>query len=531
MAGPTISPVMIRPDAPSRIGRSSACDTLLPDASVSRNHASLWFDAGQWLIEDGGSRHGTFVNGVRLEPSAPAPLRHGDRLALGPWIFAVVLDDGGSRSLRTTALRDVGTQRVERLTPESTGAIARQRLETLLDFAGRITGAADIDELADAVVSALIHGAGFPRAALIRESGRDQIEVIAARTREGNADPEALDFSRSLVRQAAEGEIVQLIDEEMPSHGQSIASLGICAAICAPVKTGEEIEAFLYLDARHDERAAPADAELFCRGVARLCGLAMGNLERRELEARRKSLEADLLAARAAQEVLIPPDRGAVGCVRYALRTTAGRLVAGDLVDVFALDDGRVAVALGDIAGKGVGAAILMTFTQARLAATLARTGNVAAAVQEVSDAVAERWPESQFVTLWTGVFDASQGRLEFVDAGHGHWAHKPNGAPAARAPGEGFMIAGVTPDEKYHAETLAVAPGDRVVIVSDGVIEQRGPSGEQFGMERFLEALRESESAHDDVVRVSTALETFSDGARLADDATILSVEVCEAG
>jgi pSer/pThr/pTyr-binding forkhead associated (FHA) protein len=89
LSGPEIDPIVVRPDQPGVIGRQSQCDIQLADPSISRVHAGLEWKRGGWFITDRLSRAGTMLNSMRLEPNAPAPLRDGDVLGLGPWRFAV----------------------------------------------------------------------------------------------------------------------------------------------------------------------------------------------------------------------------------------------------------------------------------------------------------------------------------------------------------------------------------------------------------------------------------------------------------
>src|SRR5205814_10676781 len=133
----------------------------------------------------------------------------------------------------------------------------------------------------------------------------------------------------------------RLTEDGPVNYGQSIASLGIHSALCAPIVFGAAVVGFLYFDARGQESPVHPEAAGFCQAISRMCGLAMANLKRAELELRQRRLEADLTAAREAQQLIMPPNAGTIGRIRYALRSRPGRTVAGDLFDLVELDDGR----------------------------------------------------------------------------------------------------------------------------------------------------------------------------------------------
>src|SRR5262249_4009123 len=200
----------------------------------------------------------------------------------------------------------------------------------------------------------------------------------------------------------------------------SIAELGIHSALCAPVPIGDDVIAYVYLDARGSESSVRADAAGFCEAIARAYGLALANLKRTELERRQVQLAAELAAAREVQSTMLPPKEADLGVIRYGVEVRPGLFVAGDLFDVIGLPGGRVAVCLGDVAGHGVGSALLMAMTQSHLHAELRRSEDPAEALSGVNRYLCERVGGGWFVSLWVGIFGPG-GSLHCVDAGHGH--------------------------------------------------------------------------------------------------------------
>ena len=423
-AGPSVHLPPILPDRETRLGRSGQCEVILPDRerAVSREHAALMRRGDGWVVTDLGSRAGTFVNAVRLPAEQPIELSHGDTIRIGPWTFLVDLGEGEGEEARY-AVAEATVLRGERIETVEAGLAAadRLRLEILLDCAEVINQADDEAGLAGAVLDAALDGTGFHHAAVIRPgAGADEVEVIA--TRSLGPGSESLVFSRSLVQAAAGGQVVRMTADAPVELGVSIEHLGITAALCVPILLGRAVRAFLYLDTRNAVAAPdPADA-VYGQAIARLYGLALANLKRIEIERRQRRLEADVAAARAAQQLIVPATSARVGAFAYAVHMRPGRFVAGDLFDVVPLDDHRLAVCIGDVTGEGAGAAILMAASQAHMHAVLVSGGGPEAALVRTNHYLAARSAADKFVSMWIGVFDARAGTLRYADAGHGYW-------------------------------------------------------------------------------------------------------------
>jgi serine phosphatase RsbU (regulator of sigma subunit) len=553
VVGPTITPIAIDPGKTTVVGRSSTCQVILADESVSRRHAQVHHTSGTWFITDLGSRHGTLVNAIQLAANGAAPLHHGDLISLGPWTFRVRTDGAASNSHITTDDRLMEQERVERVQEREMAAITQNRLNLLMNCAAAVAGVNDEAKLSKAIIAAAIEGTGFPRAAILREikPQSNTFDIVCARgpseprTDDQTAEP-GVRYSTSLIAAARSGDLAQLKSDAALAGGASIISLGIQTAMCAPISIGGAITAFLYLDARAGESggarafmagfgaagtrgaAIQQDAAAFCMALAKMYSLAMSNILREQLAHRQATIEKELAAAREAQRLIMPPDEGIVGGVRYAMRMRSGRYVAGDLFDVIDLGKGRVAVLLGDVAGKGIGAAILMATAQTHLNASLRAHPDPATAVAEVNRYLCTHVAQNKFISLWLGVFEVTSGLVSFVDAGHGHWLVAGGAAGARdirRINAIGGLPLGIEHDYIYQTEQLTLAPTDRLVVFSDGVVEQPSPDGVLFGLDRAINALEPSATEADDVQRLFDAVVGYAQTDSLSDDTTVASV------
>jgi sigma-B regulation protein RsbU (phosphoserine phosphatase) len=565
IAGPDADALRVEPGGVGTIGRSMNNDMVLLDGAVSREHASVQDKGGRWLLVDRGSRHGTLLNGVRLEAGEPAVIRGGDLVRIGPWTLRVRLASSPESTRRTgTGVSGTGTamatvvaspgkgEVVHQVRDDEVGRLAKNRLDLLFEYAAQINAAPDEQRLCEAALQNAITGSGYSRGALLRGEG-DGFEVIASVTKGSDAfTPASFDVSASLLSKASDGRpaLLESMGGDMPDYGQSVMDLSIHSALCVPITVGEQIDSYLYLDARGRERTVQQDATGFCVALARICGLALSNLVRRDLEKRQAEMMVQLGAAREAQQVILPPEQGEIGGMTYALRMRPGMYVAGDMFDIIDVNAAerergkvygvrrvesdaergdRVAVFLGDVTGEGIGAGILMASGQAHLHALLQQHADPEIAVNAVNKYLAEHSPPDRFISLWVGLFDRDARTLTYVDAGHGHWAVVRDGK-ATKEPVRGGIPAAIDPGVTYQARTIPFGGADRLVVFSDGVIEQSATgttrAEDMFGLERVLEILGASASPAADVEGVMRAVLAHAGGDALDDDTTIASVQ-----
>jgi serine phosphatase RsbU (regulator of sigma subunit) len=407
-----------------------------------------------------------------------------------------------------------------------------------------------VDELgiAKAATQALISGCGFPRAAVLRGTGGsktniDQVEVLSVRdSRQREGEPQ--NFSRTLLAACAEGQTVVMTSADVPRYGQSIVSLGIGSAICAPVLIDGVPDSYLYVDARATDRSPPISGDSpevvsFCQAVAHIHSLALANLYRGRLEQDKRRRHAELQSARDVQAIIMPPSSGTHGQLEYAMRSIPGRYVAGDLFDIIPINEHRVAMLLGDVVGKGIAAGMMMANVQAHLYQLLRHGDDPATAATSINAIVngysqrfsSERDGASLFLSLFIAVIDAQQRSVRWVDCGHGYWLVRGAGGHARQISGEPGLPVGVVPETQYESCEFALQAGDRLIIYSDGVAEQRSPQGDMFGTDRIATVLVKSTGVHTDApmlvdaVLAHAAMNVAPGESPFADDVTVASV------
>jgi sigma-B regulation protein RsbU (phosphoserine phosphatase) len=202
----------------------------------------------------------------------------------------------------------------------------------------------------------------------------------------------------------------------------------------------------------------------------------------------------------------------------------ACRTVGGDYYDFFTYPDGRVALALGDVSGKGMPASLMMMALQARVHVLAEDPGNLAHFMTRINKATCAKCPSNRFITFFFSVLNAATGELAYANAGH-------NPPILMRANGDAEMLEGGGP----VLGILSIAPysemraqldhGDMLVLYSDGVTEANNPAYDEFDEERFIEVLKahRTRPASEIVQAVIKAVTEFAAGAPQADDITLL--------
>ena len=238
----------------------------------------------------------------------------------------------------------------------------------------------------------------------------------------------------------------------------------------------------------------------FAGGIGALVGTILYLVERlRERLAesvirieRQKYAERELETAREIQQRLLPPSRLAGDGWRLAARNLAAVVVAGDFYDVFTLADGTLGLAVGDVAGKGMGASLVMASVKGMLPLVAAER-RPAAALEELNRRLAEQLPERQFVALCLAYFDPGSGELEIANAGLPDPYVLRDGAPPRPLTVAGTRLPlGLREHAAYAPLLDRLAPGERLVLLSDGLPEAPTPAGEPVGYLILEETLKD---------------------------------------
>ena len=259
--------------------------------------------------------------------------------------------------------------------------------------------------------------------------------------------------------------------------------------------------------------------------------LSEAERQRRLLREQAARLAGEMDAARRIQMGLLPDPREVVAGdrrVRIAAMLEPARTVGGDFYDCFRVDERRIFLAVADVSGKGLPAALFMAAVKSQLKAEALRGGSVGEILGRTQAAIALENPEHLFVTVFAAILDCASGTMEHANAGHeAPFAQAPGSAPA-RFGSSGGPPLGVIEGYAYPTGRQQLGAGEWVCVVSDGVTEAMNRNREFFTAGRLRATLaRIGDRAEPEAIvrRVREDLDRFAQGAEPSDDVTLLAL------
>jgi sigma-B regulation protein RsbU (phosphoserine phosphatase) len=527
---------------PFRIGRHPENQLVLRDNRASRTHAQIVRSDGEFYLEDLASRHGTYVNGVRIQRHK---LRHGDRIEFAAQeSYQLVFQLAGTafhQLLETLPTLEKGASA---LPPDAAGNLAK--LRAVMEVARALQTSLSVNDVLAAVVDAALLVTGAERGFLLWRDG-DRLEVRVARDRRGTPLTESdLRVPRRLIRRALETrrELLSMqfdpLSEQGVSPDLSVAGLDLRAVVCVPlvrirVGSSQETSALdaaadtvglLYMDSRAGNADLSAGNRELLQTLALEASTILEHARLLEREQDRRKIEHELTLAREIQRSLAPVHLPQTGWLRASGSSEPSYQVSGDSYDLVPLADGRWAAAVADVSGKGVSSALLACFLQGAFASAAKTASDPAAMMGLINRFLNERTGGEKYATVFCGTV-RRDGRLEYVNAGH---CPAILIAPDGRLDvleTTGFPV-GLLPDAEFEAGSRMLLPGHKVVIYSDGVSEAHGPQGEFYGTGRLHSVARAQAAASAEALHeaILDDLARFTQGLPQADDVTLLVLE-----
>jgi phosphoserine phosphatase RsbU/P len=301
---------------------------------------------------------------------------------------------------------------------------------------------------------------------------------------------------------------------------------GTLSEIAVPIVSNGQVIGALNLESDRPGAFSNLDVEPleFFASVAAL-SIEKALLHREVLEKER--IDQQLRIARAVQAGLLPDAPPQLPGYDVAAIHLPSHAIGGDYYDYLPQRGGQVGIAIADVSGKGVPAALIMATFRAALRGELRRQSDVRDALVEVGRTLMESQRAVHFVTAVCGVLDPATGRFAYVNCGH-------NPPLRLRAEGGCEMLdvggpaLGILPDQHYEAGSVRLRPGDVLCLFTDGVVEPMDAADEEFGPERLEAVLRSVASlpARDAVQAVVDATKAFSGRDTYEDDFTLVLVK-----
>jgi serine phosphatase RsbU (regulator of sigma subunit) len=520
------------------IGRSSKNDLVLPDLSLSRVHAEIYRHGDHFLVKDAGSKNGTLLNDQQVV--TPTVLRKGDRITLGSahiWFNAepqhrVEITDKPTPVAGTTVvpveqlITDPTTLGGNTLLPEiRTSSLP---LEILQKAGEQLVATAPVDELLASIMDLVFQAVKPERGTLMLlhpKSGTLEPKVVRD---EKKGVGEEITLSRHIADLVVKGKQSVLTSDAMHDprfeHGESIMAQGIRSAMCVPLWNSREVIGLVYVDSRiRSNSFTPADLRLLSN-LANVAAVKIENNRLFEESLAIRALQRDLELAAQIQRNLMPRMCPPTAGFDIAGANLPCRTVGGDTFDFLPREGNRLWIAVGDVSGKGLPAAMIMSHFQAMLRGLAEADRPLSQITARLNDNLSRTLSANQFISFFLAELSPADGKLLYVNAGHNPPMKVNAAGEVERLPGSGPVL-GVVPGASFSARETVMAPGDTLLLYSDGATESLNTAGEEFGEDRLIECLRkltqvESEAG---LTRLEESILGFCGDAPRHDDITLL--------
>lgn len=512
------------------IGRHAGSDICLEAQAVSRQHARIVCEDDAYFVEDLDSSNGTLVNGRLIHRRVP--LTEKDTMQVGPHLFVlrqVIPEEGVDEDLI------ICEQVTANLANKSlAGTDSARKLQVVLQIAQSLSRTLELDALLDKLLQELFQL--FPAAdrGMVLLYQGDRLTVRAQRCRYED-DATRHPFSRTLVRKALEdgiGIFTEDIDRDQRfKPSDTLLAMNIRSLLCVPLVAADERRlGVLQIDHYRGGRSLQAEDLTLLTVVAFQVTAALENAALHAERLREERLRQELALAREIQEGFLPtrfPEPGQTGFELYAHLWPA-REVAGDLYDFFPLGDGRWALFIGDVSGKGVPAA-LFTIAVRTLGRHLAADADgPVATLTKLNAALVADNPSGMFITLVHCIYHPGTGELCLASGGHPPPLLRRRDGSAGPVPlRSGRLIGYEGGDLRLSELRLTLAPGETLIFYTDGLTEAVASDEKtMFGVRQLAETIggtRTGLSLQACAQETRAALVDFTGRPDLQDDLTLL--------
>jgi len=299
-------------------------------------------------------------------------------------------------------------------------------------------------------------------------------------------------------------------------------------AVLLPMMVRQELAGFLALGYKSGREEFPPEEILILHSLASQLALASENIRLLEENLEKKRMEEELQMARSIQRGFLPGKLPLTPGLEIAAGSRFCLEVAGDYYDVLASTEGQTVLAVGDVSGKGAGAALLMANLQASLRTAVGISAQLSDIVSRINELIYINTPPEQYITFFAGVFEPGEQSLTYVNAGHNFpLIVREQGEPISLD--RGGLLLGFSAGAEYEQGTVKLNSGDIIVMYTDGVTEAMNDSEEEFGEGRLIDYIRANFSRPAVEIRagLEEAINEFTGGRAAADDFTLIIARV----
>lgn len=524
------------------IGRHPECGVQLESNAVSRRHARVFVEGGGYAIEDLGSGNGTFVNGQKIE--GPTQLKPQDRIKLGPVLMRFEESGGGGPAVE----QNIGSTMVGVSMDDEDATIMasvdigggfgalgvkpEEKLKGVLEISRALAGSVDVEALLPKVLDTLfgIFNQADRGCILLKESESGELVPRAMKHRRESEDA-TVTLSRTIVSKVIENKAGLLSADASSdtqfSASESISNLSIRSMMCVPMLGIDgEVAGVINLDTQNPVNQFNNDDLELLQAVAGQAALSYESARLASAFMAKQKQDSELDIARGVQEALLPEELPKVDGYSFYASYDAAQAVGGDYYDAMVLSDGKICLAFGDVAGKGVPGALIMSRISSCVQNTMSFMPSIEEAVAAINNHMCANAVEGRFVTFVLVIIDPVAHHLTLVNAGHmSPMILKTDGLIEEFDEESVGLPIGVMEDYPFEVVERPIGAGEIIVIFTDGVDEAMNPAGDLYTLERMRNFLQAGSRQADELGRSLLAdVRTFADGRDQNDDITIMT-------
>ena len=518
--------------SPFSVGRKIDKDLVIADPRVSRDHAQIISENGSYWVVDQGSKHGTYVNGQRVERHK---LERNDLVEFGARGGAYVIFNPihpGSNTAREFLSQISGLN-------ISTDTTDLEKLTMFLEAARKLNTTGVLDEILVTLVETTLKLTRAERGYVFLKAEDGSLELAAGLNSKGERLTNDQTFSNSILQEALSSASEFLVTDTSQSLDlagrQSIVAYDLRTVICIPLRkyvvqtarpaqgsgepanAGCEIIGALYVDSRFASRDISSVSHDILRAIATEASQLIENARLVQAEEAARRYQQELAIASSMQQSLMEVHIPEVPFARMSGRNLSCKEIGGDFFDATSTED-HFAVVVADVCGKGVSAALLASTLQGMVYSHLVAQLPLDEIVAAVNRFFTQKHLGEKYATVVIARI-SRKGELEYVNCGH-----VPPllvSQQAVSRPQNGNLPVGLLPEASYEAARIQLRPGDRFIIVTDGVTEAENARGDFYDNDRLEEVVARSSGLEE----IFTSVANFCGGTPLNDDCTVVEL------
>jgi serine phosphatase RsbU (regulator of sigma subunit)/pSer/pThr/pTyr-binding forkhead associated (FHA) protein len=503
------------------IGRKTGKDLEIPDPRISRDHAEIVCEEGVYFVVDNNSKLGTYVNKERV---TKRKLARNDRVEFGVGVGAYVVFDPTTdeSSVAREFLSQISVINVQ------DKASDLEKLALFLNAARKLNTTGALEEIFVSLIETTLKLTGAERGFIFLRQVEGRLQLAAACTSKGDRLMSDETISHSILEEAVKAASEFVVTDTAKDSGlasrQSIIAHDLRTVIAIPLrrahKQGDEaVIGVLYLDSRFASGSISGVSHDILGVIAREAAALVESTHLAQMEEASRRYQQELSIAAMIQQRLMTVTIPELNFASLCAKNLPCRDIGGDFFDVVATDCGLYVV-VTDVSGKGMSAALLASILQGLIYSQLVAGVPLTEIVTSANRYLCQRILGEKYATAVI-MHITPTGEVEYVNCGH----VPPLVIKAQKATSleSGNLPVGLLTDAAYEAATFRLEPGDRVVIVTDGVTEAEDAAGEFFGDERLEHAAVAVDGPCFD--HIFAAVRSYCGEMPLNDDCTVLEL------